>query len=295
MKILYFSDNYGSTVMGTKRSMQEELVRRGHSIIYQDKTMIPKFPDLANIHKPDQIWMAHSFVLLSPEMKRKTKVPVIGFGFSDPYNFSEDRLLGYDAYITNHYETFNKYQYRLPIHYNPTACDFKFHRNMNLEKDIDASFIGIATHPHFKNKIERIEIIEKLKQETAIKIETWGTGWTSGKIEGMAFLTAINRSRIGLDIQDVHSPLAHRMFEYAACGIPVITRKRLEVEGVFLPGEEILTYSYYEDLRDKLNFYLIQNPDDLERIGFRAMDRCFIEHDIKHRVDGILSFLEREI
>jgi len=295
MRILYFSDGYGNNVMGTKRSIQEELVRRGHAIIYQHRSRIPDILKLIKTYSPDQVWLAHSFILLSPEVKKKAGVPVVGFGFSDPYNFVEARLNGYTAYITNHFKTFEKYQDRLPVHYNPTACDFRFHRNLGIEKNVDASFIGIASHPHFKNKIERIEIIERLRRETAFKVEAWGQGWPDGKIEGMEFLTAINRSRIGLDIQDEHSPLAHRMFEYAACGIPVITRKRLEVEGVFLPGEEILTYSYYEDLRDKLNFYLIQNPDDLERIGFRAMDRCFIEHDIKHRVDGILSFLEREI
>ena len=291
MRILYFSDSYAHNVMGTKRSIQEEIARRGNTVIYQDKTKIPDILNLIKAHKPDQAWIAHSFALLSPDIRRKAGVPVIGFGFSDPNGFKEDRLLGYSAYITNHYATYLKYKNEMPVFYNPTACDFRFHRTLYLEKNIDISFIGVERHPYFKDEYMRMKTVNFLERDLGIRIMAYGQGWLGGKIEGMKFLEVINRSKIGLDLQDEESPLAHRMFEYSACGTPVITRERAEVKSLFIPDEEILTYESYDDLKEKLIFYL-ENPKKLEAVGRKAKDRCLREHDIKYRVDGILDFLD---
>lgn len=293
MRILYFSDNYAHNVMGTKRSIMEELERRKHTVIYQHRSKLPDILKLIKTYEVDQVWLAHSFALLSPEIKKKAGVPIVGFGFSDPNRFSPMRLSGYSVYITNHYATYAKYKDRLPVHYNPSACDLGFHKKLDVEKDIDISFIGLAEHPHLKNKRSRIDIIKRLQRETDFNIQVWGQGWKNGKIEGQEFLSVINRSRIGLDIQDAGSPLSHRMFEYSACGAPIIVRNRPEVERVFKPGEEILVYDRYEDLRDKVSWYL-NSPEDLEQIGLNALEKCAKKHDIRHRVRDILKFLDKE-
>lgn len=290
MRILYFSDGYAYGVMGTKRSIQEELVRRGNSVIYQNKAKIPDILKLIKTYNPDQVWLAHSFVLLPSEVKKKAGIPIVGFGFSDPYNFVEARLSGYSVYITNHFKTYEKYKGTLPVHYNPTACDFRFHRNLRLKKDIDISFIGLAEHPHFKNKRQRIDIVRRLAADTKFKISAWGNGWPNKAISGMEFLRVINRSRIGLDIQDEGSPLAHRMFEYSACSVPIITKNRPEIERVFKPGKEILVYDSYDELKEKLVRYL-RSPE-LDKVALNARKRCVKDHDIKSRVDKILGFLE---
>ena len=301
MRILYFSDSYAWNVMGTKRSIYEELKKRGHVVIFQPKTMIKDILRLAKTYNSDQVWIAHSFIVLSPDVKKRLEAPIIGFGFSDPYKFTESRLSGYDAYITNHYETFQylRAKMKIPIHYNPTACDFRFHKRLNLQKDIDISCIGVGEHPHFKNKRERIDIITRLRNETDFNIQVYGNGWPAhpnnhNKIEGQEFLNVINRSRVGLDIQDDFSPMAHRMFEYSACGTPVITRKRAEVERFFLPDEEIMFYESYDDLK-KLLIVAIREPAYLESTGHNARTRCLKEHDVSNRVKNILDFLKDNI
>lgn len=300
MKILYFSDNYAHGVMGTKRSIFEELRRRGHTVVWKDKVEIGTILKQAEAYNPDQVWFAHSFLELPESLKKQAKVPFVGFGFSDPYGFKEEKLKGYDVYITNHRETYEylKFKGSIPVHYNPTACDLSFHDDLGLKKDIDISVIGVGKHIRFKNQNERIEIVNYLRSMTPFRIEVYGNGWNKhtlnfGPIEGEKFLSVINRSKIGLDIQDVHSPLAHRMFEYSACGTPVITRDRPEVEGVFEPMSEILTYNTKYDLREKLNAYL-GNLDKLAEVGQKAKERCIKDHNIDKRVDGILRFLERD-
>lgn len=295
MKILYYTDNYTYGNYGTKRSIFEEVKKRGHNIIWINKEKINEVLDEIKKNNPDQIWLAHSNLIIKPEIKDKIKIPVIGFGFSDPYIFKKTRLQNYDKYITNHYETYNKCSNIIPIMYNPTACDFNFHQNLSLKKNIDISAIGVGIHPHFNNKKERVEIINKLRAETNFLIHTYGDNWGKhgnnfGYISGSAFLNIINSSKIGLDIQDNFCPMAHRMFEYAACKIPVITREREEVFKFFKKDKEILTYNTYQELKEKLNYYL-NNEKELEIVGINAYNRCKKEHNINHRVDKILKFL----
>ncbi len=296
MKIIYFSDQYTFDNYGTKRSIFEEVRDRGYDIVWIDKSKMPTILSLIKIHKPDQIWFAHSNLKIKAKFKNKIKIPIVGFGFSDPYYFSPERFKSYDAYITNHDKTFDMYSKNIPMYYNKTACDFKYHKNLLLEKDIDISLIGCGIHPRFKNGSERIGIAKDINKNLNFNLQVYGKNWfkaahTHGQITGDEFLNVINRSKIGLDIQDIFSPLAHRMFEYSACAVPVITRDRSEVFKVFEKDKEILTYTDINDLKEKLNYYL-NAPAELNKIGLNANKRCKKEHDISFRVDGILNFLK---
>jgi glycosyltransferase involved in cell wall biosynthesis len=285
--------------MGTKRSIYEEVKAQGHNVRWLDKIQIPHILDLISKYNPDQIWLAHSNLRLPMELKKQIQIPVIGFGFSDPYYFSPDRFIGYDVYVTNHKETFKKYKDKLPCIYNATACDFRFHAYTPLRPKVyDVSILGLANHPRFTNKLERLELIDEIRKTfPAFRIEAFGRGWPKhsnnhSAISGEEFKLAIQQSILGLDIQDDWSPLAHRMFEYAACGVPVITRNRPEVFDFFEDGKEILSYDSNLDLMFKLEHYL-NHQEELISIGDAAWKRCKLEHNINFRVSHILSELER--
>jgi len=300
MKILYFSDKYTYDVMGTKRSIFEEVQRRGNDIIFYDKDKVNNILQIVSQTKPDQIWFSHSDLKINSTLKSKIKVPVIGFGFSDPYYFDILRFTSYDAYVTNHYETLEKYSDVMPMHYNPTACDFNFHGRKDIDdKDIDASVIGVGIHPRFNHAEERLVIVDMLRRNKMVNfnINCYGQKWNKhsqnfNPIVGEEFLNVIRRSKIGLDIQDDWSPLAHRMFEYISCGTPVITRERSEVSRVFIPGKEIITYRHYGDLCEKLEYYMTDGYDELREIAEAGYKRCVAEHDIKYRVESLLTFTE---
>lgn len=298
MKILYYSDNYAHEVMGTKRSIEEEVHNIGHVVYRRDKSQIGKI--IVEIKKTcaDQVWLVHSSLTIPLTIKSKIKIPIIGFGFSDPYYFNQSRFDSYDKYVTNHYSTFLEYNHRIPIHYNPTACDFRFHKKMDVDKIKDITVIGRGSHPRFHNKYDRIAYVGALRDyHWKLTIDAYGIDWPEHlrnfpPIDGIKFLTVINQSRIGLDIQDDWSPLAHRMFEYIACGTPVITREREEVHRVFKVGEEILTYTDFKDLRDRLEYYLLEHNNELLQVAEAGRKRCLRDHDIKNRVDKLLTFLE---
>jgi len=300
MKILYFTDNYTYSNMGTKRSIYEELIVRGHEVIWINKHKLSKLLEITKKYAPDQIWLAHSNLCLSKEVKQQIHIPVVGFGFSDPYYFSPKRFIGYDIYVTNHEETFKKYQNVIPMIYNPSACDFRFHRKeISTKKVIDISIIGLGKHMRFKNTLERINIVNKLRTflNKKYNIHTYGQGWPQHinnypTVSGEKFRNVIQCSELGLDIQDSYSPLAHRMFEYAGCGVPVITRRRSEVFKFFKENTEILSYSTHEELLYKVSYYL-QHIQELRKIGNKAYDRCLKEHNISYRVNHLLHEIKK--
>jgi spore maturation protein CgeB len=294
MRILYFSDGYAWHVMGTKRSIAEEVRRRGHEVIYLDKGLIGDIKSLIFDHKPDQIWMVHTGLSFSEKIRKKIDVPIVGFGFSDPvYRIVDHKR--FDVYITNHFETYKEVSKKMKCIYNPTACDLSFHQKINLRKTIDLLMIGTGTHSRFKNKKMRIQYVNKLRKDCSWNTSAYGKNWPKhlrnhGHIEGQPFLVAINSARLGLDIQDEISPLSHRMFEFGACGTPVITKHRPEVLMHLEKDKEVLTYNNYDDLLEQVKYYL-SNPSKLEQIGTNVLERCVRDHNISNRVDHILAEL----
>ena len=83
--------------------------------------------------------------------------------------------------------------------------------------------------------------------------------------------------------------MAHRMMEYSACGTPVITRKRPEID-LYFNSDEIFTYSDRNELLNKVK-NLIRHPDYLKKVGNVARNKCAKQHNITHRVDNLISEL----
>ena len=223
-------------------------------------------------------------------------MPVVGFGFSDPYVFSPERFKSYDVYVTNHEDTMKKYSSKIPILYNPTACDTKFHKNMKLQKVIDISCVGTLNHPRFEDPQMRPKTVARLRKD-GLSVHAYGDGWVKlgglynhKAISGQSFLGIMNKSKIGIDLQDPIAPLAHRMLEYGACGTPCITRERPEIYNLFTK-DEILTYTDYDDLRDKLKYYL-SHEAELSGFGKRLEAKCRSKHNITNRVDHLLDGLK---
>jgi spore maturation protein CgeB len=70
-----------------------------------------------------------------------------------------------------------------------------------------------------------------------------------------------------------------RLFEAAACGVPVVSDWWPGLETFFRPGREILV----EDTTTQLDLH----PDELREIGVRARDRVLAGHTAAHRVDEL--------
>jgi hypothetical protein len=211
MKIIYISDNYTWDNFGTKRSIYEELNSRiGFELFWFDKENISDVYDKIDIIKPNQVWLCHSGLTINKIQKdflNKKNIKVVGFGLSDPNYFSSERFESYDAYITNHIGVYEEFKNNLPIHYNKTACDFRFHKyDASVKKKRNITLIGVAIHPWFPDKNERMVIVSKLRKK-GLKVYAYGEKWplhlnNRKHVEGDQFLKILQQSYLGLDIQN---------------------------------------------------------------------------------------------
>jgi hypothetical protein len=310
MNILFVSDNYARNVFGTKISIFQEMKSLGYGMVWADKKIFAeslckhkRFTSFKNLAKQNDIkmlWLCHSGLIVTEEIKEwcsNKNIIVVGFGMSDPYYFSQkNRFPYYDIYITNNKSIQEKYSVLIPIIYNPTACDFRFHKNLRTKKAYFTSIIGRGKHPRFTDTDMRLKDVAFLRRNN-IDVHTFGSDWFSPRqnhdhkpVTGQDFLKVINMTNLCLDLQDTFSPLAHRMMEYSACGTPVITRRRDEVLLHFTEDKDILFYDSTKELYEKVNYY-IKNKSKLEIIGKAAQKNCMDRHNITHRVANIIEGL----
>ena len=102
-----------------------------------------------------------------------------------------------------------------------------------------------------------------------------------------------NAQRFTLNVTRAHMIAAGyspsvRLFEAAACGVPVISDRWAGIEDFFEPGTEILL----ADDRDTVASYLDEvSPDQGRAIGARARERVLAEHTAQARTAQLLEHL----
>jgi spore maturation protein CgeB len=80
-----------------------------------------------------------------------------------------------------------------------------------------------------------------------------------------------------------------RLFEAAACGVPVISDRWPGIEDIFVPGEEILLADSADDV---LLFMQALSDDAARAIGARARRRVRTEHTAQCRVDQLEKLVQ---
>ena len=79
-----------------------------------------------------------------------------------------------------------------------------------------------------------------------------------------------------------------RLFEAAACGVPVVTDEWRGLDRFFTPGSEILVARSAGDVMDALDL----DASELAGIARRARERALDEHTAERRVDELMAALD---
>jgi spore maturation protein CgeB len=80
-----------------------------------------------------------------------------------------------------------------------------------------------------------------------------------------------------------------RLFEAAACGVPVVSDPWEGLDTFFHPGDEILLAATTAAATDAID----RPPDELQALGRRARERALEEHTADHRAAELERILER--
>jgi spore maturation protein CgeB len=87
-----------------------------------------------------------------------------------------------------------------------------------------------------------------------------------------------------------NSASAKRLFEATGMGACVVTELGDNLEDLFQPEREIVTYSSLEECVDKIK-YLIENPEDALKIGKSGQNRTLTEHTYERRVRQLKNYI----
>jgi spore maturation protein CgeB len=227
------------------------------------------------------------------------RVPMINLALNDKENFvgkiRQGQAMGvrdicrwFTLCWTSTEDALKKYcmEGALPI-YLPEAANPEIHKFFDTARTVDVSFVGQC----YGN---RSEIIDRLA-ENGIRVEAYGYGWPRGPLSTEDMVQLYSRSRINLGFGGVmgHTEtycLKGRDFEIPMSGGLYLTEHHPELEKVYRIGEEILTYTGFDDLLEKTRF-LLSNPDEASEIRQRGFQRARREHTWEMRFEKILGLI----
>ena len=84
-----------------------------------------------------------------------------------------------------------------------------------------------------------------------------------------------------------------RMFEATGAGSLLVTDHKHNIQELFEPGEEILTYNNKEECIEQLRWAL-DNPEKAAEIAARGKKRTLKDHSVEKRVDLLMEILKKE-
>lgn len=197
--------------------------------------------------------------------------------------------------------TVKKYANRFTYHTTNATKALEMYRKLGLKNTyylpfgIDSRFFvptkvyhkyksDVAIIGHFRP--ERKILTEELKKRFDTKI--YGVGWPYKDVYPVDYpewLKVVSSSKIIIDFPKTgkgYNNVKVRLFEVTAAGTLLVTQEIDEISNFFEYGKEIVGYKNYDDLYEKIQYYL-DNEDERKKIARNAQIRCAHEHTWRRR------------
>ena len=250
----------------------------------------------------DVIFTYLSGALVSPEAMgelNRLGIPLVNLALNDKESFigkirnghatgMRDICRYFDICWTSTEDSLKKYcvEGGLPL-YMTEGANPEIHKPYDVEKSIDVSFVGQC----YGN---RPAIIQALK-DRGITVEAFGDGWPNGSLSTEEMVRIYSRSKINLGFGGVAGHrgtfcLKGRDFEIPMSGGLYFTEHSPELERVFKPGKEILTYQTFDELVTKIQYFLA-HPDEADSVRQAGALRARAEHTWEMRFEKIFTLM----
>jgi spore maturation protein CgeB len=176
-----------------------------------------------------------------------------------------------------------------PVHYLPEACNPRWHKPIGTERN---GYVVVAGNMY----PWRARLLERLL-EADIPIKIFGSYWPRWlkspevrKHHTWRYITGDEKARefraAGLVLNSLYPAEVDgynaRVFEATGCGAAVLTEARPELEEWFVSGQEVQTYSTFDELLERAR-WLLDHPDEGREMGDAAAKRAHAEHTYSHR------------
>lgn len=222
---------------------------------------------------------------------KKRKIKTVTWQIDDPFMLTEDygketrkKLPFYDIIYTTNKASIEKHYKKLnlsnKVKFFPFGYDPMFHRNLNLQKKYNVSFVGSNFPTRQKNYLSKFYH----------HVDIWGIP-ASRRISHCSMVEIVNQSKINLSFADQPANgvkcLKNRVIEVLGCGQFLLTETFPELEEMFIPGKELDCFSSAEEMNDKIDFYL-KNDNAREKI-VKAGVKKIKKYAYRNLISGILE------
>lgn len=150
--------------------------------------------------------------------------------------------------------------------------------------------------------VERREILELLGQSHPVDLYTYESGVTipgvtnKGKLDYYAEMPFVFRnSKINLNItlRSIQTGIPLRAFDIMGSGGFLLSNYQQELFEYFEPDTDFVYYTDYEDLVEKVNYYLL-HEDERKQIAESGCRKVRENHNMKARIQNILEIVAGE-
>ena len=311
-------DNFTENVAFTLREMGHEVLTAPKPVkIIDDRIMhlmqitYEKFFETSLT--PQEKWLLKTFRDFKPQvvltltqslneevlltLKKQGIITVCWWG-DTPANMRKQGLLceGWDfIFIKDSYAAFKLKTLGLNAFYLPEAMNPQWHKKMNTSVDRSLLFAGNTyDYRHF--------LLRKLLKAGEKDIKLFGQRpprWANTEVKNLflnKFIVKEEKSHhFGSSFACINSTAMSegnsincRTFEIAGSGGLQIMEYRPAIDDCFVPGKEIITYSSFEELLDKINFFR-NNQDQALKVRNAGFERAHSDHTYQVRLNSIIN------
>ncbi len=257
--------------------------------------------------KIDMILVTHDYLRKDDIdfIRTYTSAPIV-LWFPDPINNIKkgymflagyDFLIFVDKYISNRL----KEEFKLNTFFLPQAFYPKYHHKIKLS-NADKQKYGCEITNAGNMTPNRAALFSLLNE---FDIKMWGTPpaqWIKNEyisrihqekeVYGEEKIKAFSCAKIVLNnlSHAVINGINKRAFEIPACGGFQIIRHCNVITELFEENKEIVTYSSFEELTDKIKYYL-KNDKEREKIAEAGFNRAYKDHHYEIRLQQILNIV----
>ena len=189
--------------------------------------------------------------------------------------------------------------------YLPMAACKSIHKPVELTPEnkvyygSDISFMGEG-YPNRHNLFSHL---------TEYDLKIWGTGWENNlklqpyickngqRVTTEETVKIYNATKININLHSSMSDslfekdgnfINPRTFEILACGGFQLVDDRNVIREIFEPGKDIVTFNSIDDLKQKIDYYLI-NEDERKIIAERGREKVLSSHTYQDRLKEIIN------
>lgn len=253
--------------------------------------------------KPDVVYMQDLSILNPSTLKKVKKNCKLLVGQIACPLPSMENLKMFDLIITSfpHYVNYFK-KMNIQSEYLPLCFDKRILKKVReVKKKYNVTFIG-GISPSHVNGLKMLNFVAN-----SAKLDIWGYGknilprfsnlykFHHGEAWALSMYKLLAESRITINRHiDVSKNYANnmRLFEATGMGTMLITDKKDNLNKLFKVGEEVVEYSDFEDLLNKIKYYST-HKQAREKIARAGQTRTLKDHDYNTRMKQLETILLR--